>query len=256
MASSGELPLPLIENVPNLGDLPLDQQRDRLLGIYASQDLLGTDTKPYITDNPLADIIKMRYVAITPYVDSVKERMRQGAVSRIVIDTEISASDLFERLRAVDGQDRDVILTRSISRARLDEALRSGSDRDEYSNKGYHGGDYENTAMKEYALTVVGDVTYASRTRSDSPAIRVSPHSALLIYANEALQEIAPRTRHIMGSTGFHVFVDPRLKWCSLLATVESSEASRAMESRIGSTAVSQLSYSLAARAINTGKES
>ncbi len=238
MVALSELSNSAHDVLPNLGDLPLDQQRDRLFETYSSQHLLNTDNETYVTDNPLGDIIKMRYAALSPYVESVRERMRQGAVSRIIVDAELTPSDLFEQLQKIDGQDRGILLTRSISRARLDQALMTGSDRDGSSNTGYHGGEYEDLAMKEYALTVVGDITYATRTTPNSANIRINPYNALLVYAPEALQEIAPKSRYIMGSSGLHTFIDPRLKWQSLLAVVETTESPKQAGRKIGNIAV------------------
>lgn len=215
--------------IPNLGDIPLDQQRDRLLAFYASQGLIDPEQPEYCTDQPRADISRMRHTALGPYIDTVTERMRKGALADFVVPGDsIEASSLFEMIQEIDGQTRPSLLVRRINRFRLELARQTGTDRDGSASPTGDQYEYEQQVMKEYAISSPRDITYAAIYRPSSGAIRVNNHNALLVYAPEGLQQVTPRYKDFSSTAvfGLHVFLDQRLMSSSLLATVENDQPS------------------------------
>lgn len=223
----GECYVPIVrdELVPNMGAGSLEQQRDYLLRYYVQRGAIDPADPTWTKGFPLQGIFAMRNAALTPYVESVRKRLRMGAYTKIATqDGKVLPEDIFKQLQAKDGQERDELLTRIISRDRVQQAMYTASDRDGDSNTGYYGGKLEKLAMHEYGVVSPADVTYVSTTKPDSKPISVPKGQALLVYAQEALQAISPQSERVGGSGGFHMFIDPRLKASALLTIAESPE--------------------------------
>lgn len=222
----GEAPLWTQDRLPHLGDVPLTEQRDHLHDIYVRESLIDPTDISFMTDSPMTDIQNMRYAALTPYVEAVKSRMRNGAITQMTVSGDsISASELFDTVHTADGQERPTLLVRRINRSRLELARQSGTDRDGGSSPGGKQYEYERQARKEYGISSPRDITYAGLIRLTSSDIRVNTYDALLVYAPEALQPIIPRCKDFseIAVHGLFAFVDQRLVRSSLLATVGRS---------------------------------
>lgn len=217
------------ELLPNLGNLPIDQQRDKLRKIYGAQGLLNPANPDFATLQPMADISGMRRIALSPYVDSTISRMRQGApLDILAAGVTIDAGSLFETVQASDGQTRPTLFIRHINRSRLELARQTGTDRDGSMPSSGNQYDYEVQAMREYAISSPRDITYSAQYAPTSGEIRVNNHDALLIYAPETLQQIIPRYRYFSSAAvfGLHAFIHQRFINSALLATVENDQPS------------------------------
>lgn len=131
------------------------------------------------------------------------------------------------------------LIMRKCSASRVPIALATGSDRTRSASVNKYGpirgdGSFEREAMREFGFGErFEDVTYDSYLSPDDVAHRVKfgrdetivAGRALLVYAPEALQAIAPSsddTDRLVEPIGFKAFIDPRLKEVSLLAVAYS----------------------------------
>lgn len=151
---------------------------------------------------------------------------------------------LREKLTAL-GYDSSHLLKRVIDTKRLQQALETGTDRDEKSDIDSQSailGNTEELAMLANGLNPSTDrdlVTYVAELNTERNTkwfISDNQSNAILIYAPDALQYIQPPTKtEAKPYNGFAMFKDRRLTHRSLLAVVTPTPTSTTLQQKSGS---------------------
>lgn len=204
------------------------KQREELIGQLLNNGLLD---EPQIADirgisDPWYAVRKLNEIKNQELIDNIRPMLRPEGLPIqdffLPQEGESLTEHIISSLQQA-GLYRKGLKIRVISKKRIQHAFATGTDRDHTSLTTIHhnGDDGEELAMKENGLDASRDcdqVSYLSDFDlwSYDRKMTGDTNMAILVYAPEAVKPIQPSDRQ--SNNGFHMFLDRRLIYPSLLA--------------------------------------
>lgn len=174
----------------------------------------------------LDTIRKLQATALDAYIHEAQPHLRTSdRPERIILSDggPLTRAKVYSRLEEKNHHPFKSLMARVCDLRQVSNALDTGTDRTASSKIE---DDFQSSAMERFGLAGhPEEVTFAKDWSNTHDAVTVNPREAILIYASESLQTIAPDPEDLdpySGSYDFMAFIDPGLRKLGLLAIIQA----------------------------------